>query len=74
MGTVDGEGMRMVVFSKDTPLRCAYCHNPDTWNEISDDAKFGMTVEELMVRNERNLYLILEWWYFHRVAMQIGKL
>ena len=27
-------------------MRCAYCHNPDTWNETSDDAKF-MTVEEL---------------------------
>ena len=40
MGTVDGPGMRMVVFPKDAPMRCAYCHNPDTWNENYDDVKF----------------------------------
>lgn len=43
-GTKDGPGIRFVFFMQGCPLRCLYCHNPDTWNMV--DKKYEMTPEE----------------------------
>ena len=45
MGLVDGPGIRVVVFFQGCKLRCAYCHNPDTW-KLSGGIE--MTPEELV--------------------------
>lgn len=48
-GTVDGPGVRFVVFTQGCPLRCKYCHNPDTW---ALDENKQMTVSEILNKYE----------------------
>lgn len=51
-GTVDGPGIRYVIFMQGCQLRCAYCHNPDTW-----DLHGGKTisVDEIVEDIKRNI-------------------
>ena len=50
-GSVDGPGVRYVVFFQGCPMRCAYCHNPDTW-EMTDGSE--MSADEILNKMLRN--------------------
>lgn len=51
LGTLDGPGIRFVVFLQGCRLRCKYCHNPETWN-IEGESQI-VSSEELLARIEK---------------------
>ncbi|BFL47534.1 pyruvate formate lyase-activating protein [Lactonifactor longoviformis] len=51
-GSMDGPGIRLVIFFQGCPLRCLYCHNPDTW-AVKKGTR--MSAEEILDIYEKNM-------------------
>lgn len=50
-GTVDGPGIRLVVFMQGCPMRCSYCHNPDTWQMNRGEEMTSDEIIALFMKN-----------------------
>jgi len=57
-GTLDGPGIRFVIFMTGCPLRCLYCHNPDTWR-LSNGLQ--MTGDEVFSEIEKYADFLIRW-------------
>ncbi len=49
-GAVDGPGIRFVIFMQGCPMRCLYCHNPDTWDTLGGEET---SIEDILSQIEK---------------------
>ena len=49
LAALDGEGIRYDIFFTGCPLRCSYCHNPDTWYKSNID----LSAKEVFAKAKR---------------------
>lgn len=49
-GSVDGPGIRFVIFLKGCTMRCQYCHNPDTWSRTGGQLR---SVDDVLAQAQR---------------------